>query len=194
MVQIGPLGHTDTIGFDINNLGQVAGRADNFISQLASFLYTDGETVWLGSLGGGNTDALALNDHGQLTGSSSPPTGYPHAFLYADGTMRDIAPQWTYSVGTAINNQGEVVGYYATGAGSRPFVYSGGVSTDLLELIDPALGITSGEARGVNDTGQILLNASARTYILTPVPEPAVAFRLVLCLFAWGLTKRRALE
>jgi len=192
MMQIGPLGHSDTSGSDINNIGQIVGGADNTISRLEAFLYMDGQTVWLGSLGGGNTEALALNDHGQVTGSSSPPAAYPHAYFYADGTMTDIAPQWYYSVGTAISNQGEVVGYYAAGSVSRPFVYSGGVSADLLDMIDPALGITSGEARGVNDVGQILLNANAHTYILTPVPEPAGTFLLVFGLFAWGLAKGRA--
>jgi probable HAF family extracellular repeat protein len=192
MTQIGPTGFNFTEGFDINNLGQVVGGAGTGAGGVNGFLYDHGHTIWLGSLRGGDTFALAINDRSEITGSSSN-----RAFIYAKGTMANIAPQWSYSVGTDINNSGEVVGYYDTGSGySRPFVFLNGKSTDLFNLVDPSLGLTAGEARGINDLGQILVNSNGRTYILTPVPEPrfvpVIVVGLIVVYGAKRLSSRQA--
>jgi len=77
-----------------------------------------------------------------------------------------------------INNSGQVVGY----SNGRPFLYNGGVMTNLNDLIDQASGWTLNEANAINDSGQIVgigmdMN---RALLLTPTPEPTTLGLLAL--------------
>jgi probable HAF family extracellular repeat protein len=69
-----------------------------------------------------------------------------HAQTYR---VTDLGPG---TVGTAINNAGQVVGYSYTASGpNQPFLWSNGTLTNL-----GTLGGTAGEALGINSSGQVV--------------------------------------
>ena len=120
---LGPLNGLDTRAEAINNLGQVAGWADEAFPR--AFLWQNGEIQDIGTLGGDFSKASAINDAGQIVGWSFPPdTTQEHAFLWEDGTMIDLGPaspfnQWQFG----INNLGQVVG--------PGFIWEDGVRTTI---------------------------------------------------------------
>jgi probable HAF family extracellular repeat protein len=75
----------------------------------ASYAVTD-----LGTLGGANSYAYAINNANsvQVVGSASTASGFGHAFLYSSGAMKDLGTLSgdTYSIATALNDSGQVVG------------------------------------------------------------------------------------
>jgi probable HAF family extracellular repeat protein len=83
--------------------------------------------VDLGTLGGTSSEATGMNLLGDVTGSSTTTTGSAHAFLYSAGRMLDLGtlPGGTQSSGTAISDNGSVVGFSGInefGLGFREFV------------------------------------------------------------------------
>ena len=92
-----------------------------------------------------------INDAGHLTGYYYSPDA--QAFLY-DGTFRDLGGTAPFEVGNALNNRGEVVGYYAASRGAlgQGFVYSGGTMSEV-----PGLpGSVGSNPDAINDTGTIV--------------------------------------
>jgi probable HAF family extracellular repeat protein len=90
------------------------------------------------------TFATAINNQGQITGAAVPYSGaQAHVFLWANGNMTDLS---FAGEGTALNANGDVVGYDPGAAGSvLAFLYSNGSFTDL-----PAFGSTYNSAQGIN--------------------------------------------
>jgi len=80
------------------------------------------------------------------------------------------------SAGYGINDLTQIVGATDT----RAFIYSDGIMTDLNSDLVNSLGVTLTEARGINDSGQIVANGGGMAFLLTPlaVPEPST-FALV---------------
>ena len=95
-------------------------------------------------------------------------------------------PGGTRSRAYGINNAGQVTGY----SDGHAFVYSNGQMMDLNALIDPALGVTLLEGRGINDSGQIVANSAFRAYLLTPIPEPGTLALLGAALAALPAFRR----
>ena len=180
--------------YAINQAGQVVGGKHTGqvdwrgapVDQAA--LWDHGTLTKIGTLGGPSSAAFDINDRGQIVGKAD--TGLAtHAFLWENGAMRELpvpVPTTEYSRAFGINNIGQVVGDMTLPDGSNhAFVYSGGVVTDLNSLIPGGSGWMLGEARDINDVGQIVgdgyLNGSWRAYMLTPVPEPATILLLGIC-------------
>ena len=87
-----------------------------------------------------------------------------------------------------MNNNGDIVGtFYGLDRSYRLFAYIGGQYTDLSEVAP----IPEAVYPDINDAGQILVHAVDRTFLLTPVPEPAAAAAM-LPFLATCLTRRRA--
>ena len=180
----------------INDNDQLTGYVTLTGSVQHAFFY-DGVIHDLGTLGGANSNGNAINVVGQIAGTASlPPSGpaqiqHGHAFLY-DGTMHDLGTTngLNSSVGTGINNAGQLVGYSwfdpapslvaIDSANDRAFVYSPQTGmVDLNTLIDPSSGWLLNDANAINNVGQILgygtVGGQWHAFLLTPVPEPASA-------------------
>lgn len=156
ITDLGTLAGGESIGFGINNLGQVTG-----VSGGRAFLWTptkpngvSGTMVDLGTLGGDNSIGNGINDHGQVTGYAQLTSGdyTAHAFLY-DGAMHDLQTLGgNYSYGSGINDRGQVAGYsFVAGDGATLAVMYDGELHDL-----GSLGGPSGEATAINESGQVV--------------------------------------
>lgn len=190
-VRIPTLGGWGTAATDINEQGQITGSADvNELGFYRAYIY-DGTTMRdLGTLANGlyNSEGVAINELGQVTGWSYDANFARRAFLYDGLTMHDLgALNGTSSVGLDINDHGQVVGEYVDTSGFRHgFFYDplrGMMSLD--DLLDPSLGWRIQAGVGINNAGQIAVNAYrpgevTQALILTPVPEPSA------CILALG--------
>lgn len=171
------IGQQSGSAYGINDFGQIT---------LGYDLYSQSQLVQLaaGYLG---PDGRALNRAGQVAGTF----GYNHhAFIYSNGAATDIGslyagqPTTPITVGLAINNAGQVVGYGNPGGDSeglpcygQAFLYSNATMTNLNALVDPADPLQPyvclSEAVGINDSGQIIANGidsrgGTYAYLLTP--------------------------
>jgi uncharacterized membrane protein len=157
MTDLDSLGRNWAAG-GINNLGQIASGivATNGIFYPAIYDVTSGQLRILGSLGGVHDGfsggALAINNFGQATGYGYAANLDVHSFFYDGTVMHDIGcPQIgnsCESYAQAINDLGQIVGFSGAGA----FIYSGGVTT---QIVLPEGG-TSGAARGINNHGDVV--------------------------------------
>ena len=122
----------DSFANRINNHNQVVGRIDQYIctgegenrscifSGSQPFFWENGTMRGLGTLGGNDGEALGINDAGAVVGWSAVGEG-SRAFIWekanetaAMANLNDLIPGdsgWILTVATAINNQGQIVGY-----------------------------------------------------------------------------------
>lgn len=116
---IGTLGGTSaaSAASGINDSGQVTGSSELTNHNIwHAFSYTTtGGMQDLGTLGGQSSFGYAINNAGQIVGTSDLSDGVTtHAFLWTSaGGMQDLGSLNGNSYALAINNAGEIVGYYA---------------------------------------------------------------------------------
>ncbi|QOL52248.1 hypothetical protein [Massilia litorea] len=158
MSDLGTLGGANSSAAAINNKGQIVGVADS-VSGSFAFAYTpDAGMQNLGTLPGGVfSRAESINDVGTVVGGSLVgdfPLAPFHAFEYASGSMYDLGSlNGAWSVGKAINNNGETVGWSNAGFNvDHAVLYADGLLTDLGTLN----GFGSSLAYDINDAGQIV--------------------------------------
>jgi probable HAF family extracellular repeat protein len=179
-------------GQGINNYGQVVGYTENFYQR--AFLWTPstsggttGTIQNLGTFGGSQSYAAAINGHGDVTGNASLPGNNSHAFVWqpstangTSGTMTDLDPSSSDSLGVDINSSGLVVGS-SDGAPVlwRPGTNGSYTMTSLNNLIPTGTGWVIQSATGINDSGQIVVEATSLSggrygLLLTPSPTRAM--------------------
>ncbi|PYP90810.1 MAG: HAF repeat-containing protein [Candidatus Angelobacter sp. Gp1-AA117] len=110
----------------------------------------------LGTLRPGSARVHDVNSKGQAVGASGHPHGSDtHAFFWTSaGGMRDLGflPGGDYSVASAINDAGQVVGTSNSHDGMHAFTWSSGKSLTQLPLLSRT---DSSSAYAINRSGQI---------------------------------------
>ncbi len=162
---LGTLGGSRSVGFGINDRGDIAGFSDTAgdVSEHA-FLHSGGRMRDLGTLPGGtHSEGWSVNNRGEVSGTSEIAGGALRAFIFTRGAMRDLGtlPGGEESDGFGINDHGQVVGYsYLAGhTTADAFLYSQGSLHDL-----GTLGGPNSEARAINDNGEIAGTAGTADY------------------------------
>ncbi|HKH98383.1 MAG TPA: DUF3466 family protein [Candidatus Sulfotelmatobacter sp.] len=166
MQDIGTLGGTCTVAYDLNNRGQVVGQS-NHPDDLDQHPFVWDRATGMTELptGAGIYGyAEAINDAGSIVGEGDAPDSQDSAMLW-----RKKGGKWqaTYlgrlhsgdcAVGTSINASGQVVGFSGPNRCSTtlPFLWEdGGPMVDLNTLVPPNSGLQLYEADQINDRGEI---------------------------------------
>jgi uncharacterized membrane protein len=185
MQDIGTLGGTCTVAWDLNNRGRVVGES----SQLGD--PTNLAFVWDRATGitelttAGYGGAFAVNDAGEIAGYGQAPDGQTSAILW-----REAAGAWqtTYlgrlhsgdcALGVSINASAQVVGVSGPNGCSTilPFLWEdGGPMVDLNTLVPSNSGVQLSEADQINDRGEIAAsgvdaNGNGHAVVLIPCDE-----------------------
>jgi probable HAF family extracellular repeat protein len=170
MKDIGPSGAFQASAYAINTAGQIVGTYSLNSGASGTFLYTNGKMTTLpnppGSRGG---FGAAINDTGEIVGTMFPSEG-SHAAKFSDGAWTDLG-NLTGAQGsgaTAINTAGQIVGtaifppiYKPFRAGKHvPFISTAGGLVNLNTLIPSGTGFTLTDAVDINESGQILCDAT----------------------------------
>jgi probable HAF family extracellular repeat protein len=145
-----------TIALCISDAGHIGGyRVEGEIP--VGFIYKDGNWTRIeGFQGNYGTYVEDVNSSGVLVGSCSH-TSAPilRAFVHTGGQLQSI-PLANGGRANAVNDRGQVVGFYYGADSGRGFLYENGVVTDLNSLIDPALGWLIVEGNDINESGEIV--------------------------------------
>ena len=173
----------------INDSGQIVGASSiwstttNSVKQHA-ILWSSGTMKDLGTFGGDYSEAAAINNAGQITGYATYANGTSHAFLYSGGVMQDIGTLGgSSSQGFAINSLGQVIGGASTqgNAAYHVFLYTPGKTPGTGSMVDVQTLLPSGSkwvlnpqgTMGINDAGQIAINAQGAYHALLLTPLSA---------------------
>nr|WP_294516246.1 hypothetical protein [uncultured Rhodopila sp.] len=116
------------------------------ISQTCSEDYTFSQFILPGQ-----TFAVAygINDLGAITGA-----GNVNGFILNQGTVTEVQVPFSYPVPLAINNPGQVAGFFPKSDGSHAFIDTNGTITYFASL--PSSFVNDARASGINDLGQVV--------------------------------------
>jgi probable HAF family extracellular repeat protein len=136
LADLGTLGSGVSMGYGINNLGQVVGQSDLPSGETHAFFHDGTHLIDLGTFGGVYSVAVGVNDAGEVAGTSTTPDWQNLAFLYSDGQMTPIGDLGGgSSQATAINQAGTVIGQSFTPDFTyQGFVYKDGTSVSVGSL------------------------------------------------------------
>ena len=188
-------GDGNGIANGINDNGEIVGTSGNCVAYnthslsslqpVHALLWETGRVTDLGNLGGKvGHSARTINNAGEVVGASNLAGDKAgHAFRWTRNTgMQDLGtlPGDRGSAGLAINDQGVITGIsIAPDFSTRAFVWSGGVMTDLNQLIPATSTLYPLSACSVNARGEIIgfaadANGNVHAYLAAPVgPEEA---------------------
>jgi len=195
---LGTLGGTLSVAYDINSGTIVAGAAQNAAGEQRATLWSMSGIADLGLLPGGDWNtARAINDSGQVILWGVPDGQSKNRAVIWGGGVADVPldlgtfggdESWAY----AINNPGNVVGWAELADGNyHAFLWDGTANVDL-----GTLGGLFSAAYGINDDGVIVgyaQDASGQTHAVAwyPVPEPAgCAILGIMCAWIMACSRR----
>jgi|HubBroStandDraft_1064217.scaffolds.fasta_scaffold88304_2 probable HAF family extracellular repeat protein len=173
MTDIGPPGSLQASAVAINNSGQIVGSYYLTSGGGGEFLYSAGKITTLPVPAGSSAvNAMTINDNGEIAGALYPSSGgAAHAGRYVNGVWTDLGAITgaASNVGMGINLAGQVVGtaifpqtqYHPPKPGKHvPFISTTAGLVNLNTLIAVGTGFTLTDAFAINDSGQILCDAT----------------------------------
>lgn len=176
MIDIGPPGSLQASANAINNSGQIVGSFYLTSGGGGAFLYSNGKMTTLPvPTNSSSVSAIAINDNGEIAGALYPSSGgAAHAARYVNGVWTDLGTiaGAASNVGLGINLSGQVVGtaifpqtqYHPPKPGKHvPFISTTSGLVNLNALIPSGAGFTLTDAVAINDSGQILCDATNAT-------------------------------
>ncbi len=177
-IDLGTFGGKQSDATAVNDAGQVVGHlyTEYHDGYKRAVLYHGGKVVEIGTFGGNVSIGVAINTMGQVVGYAELSGGDQRAFLYSHGKMTNLGTLvgGTQSFAYDIDERGRVVG--ASDSKDSPLhavIYSVGLIQDLNKLIPADTGWLLTEAKGINESGQIVgygfINGERRAFLLTPV-------------------------
>lgn len=180
---------------DINARGRYVG---NYVGASRGGFSGEGESFELLQWPGfAEASPTSINDADTIVGRFTREGGASLGSFIANGDSIEELPGlagYTNCLAYGINNQESIVSFAFDGLGNEAAVlYLNGDRTpiDMNTLIDPIPGVRLVRGIDINNAGQILVEGASGNnytyYILSPIPEPAVAG---LVVFA-GLARRR---
>jgi len=108
-----------TAAYDINDKNQIVGTSGKEVmdgTPAHAVRWTNGNIEDLGTLQGTFSKGYSINSAGEVVGYSytqqDETSNKIHAFLYRDSKLIDLTPNKTTAYASAINNAGQVAGYY----------------------------------------------------------------------------------
>lgn len=123
---------------------------------LAAVSFTFTNVDFPGAVKGANA-ATGINNAGQIVGIYDDANGR-HGYLRTGSTFKTVdAPSASTTSPSAINDSGQIVGFYFPGCNScmtRGFFFRAGVFTDIIHPAAGTGGVT--EPTGINNAGQIV--------------------------------------
>jgi probable HAF family extracellular repeat protein len=210
-------GDGNGIAFAINENGDVVGASGNCVAYntqgltslqpVHAVMWETGRVIDLGNLGGKvGHNAKAINNNGEVVGVSAlAGDKIRHAFRWTRNTgIEDLGTLAGdgQSVGLGINDQGVITGISGAADFSsfRAFVWSGGVMTDLNQLIPAKSALYLLTACSINARGEITgfaadASGNIHSYLAAPVGPEVEDFamgvnRSELSDAAWDLMQR----
>lgn len=143
----------DSVGYSVNQLGQVAGSAGMADGTRHAFRYGFGRMSDLGTMGYANSEAYGINFHGNVVGEVYNADFRSRAFVYENGAMKELGTLGgDSSRAAAINDAGQIVGAAATlDDAYHAFLYANGRMSDL-----GTLGGYASMATDINQLGQVV--------------------------------------
>ena len=180
-------------GVSINQPGQVVAASNNamFADAGSSTLVSLGFESLPGGASSKGVDAI--NDNALAVGWVG---ALHYAFVYDIKTHTKVADIGNIGSpivaddGMDINNAGIVVGRDSSSGNAQAFIWglNGAVKQNLNDLVSLPTGVYLTSARGINDLGQIVANASdGKAYLLSPVPEPSTGLLMVAGVVGIGI-------
>lgn len=144
----------------INNRGEIVGGMEHdWRTDDRGIRLQGGELRRIPTFGGDQSWPVDIDEEGRVVGGADRADETVHAFHQgADGSMHDLGAFFAYSVATALNERGVVVGTTARADSSyQAFVYHSSIGMRALEdFLPPDSGWQLLNAYDVNDSNQIV--------------------------------------
>ncbi|MBX3743739.1 MAG: tandem-95 repeat protein [Verrucomicrobiae bacterium] len=163
----GRISGSDSIGYDLNDSGDVVGSFSTAGNRRAFYLPNSGSMVNLGTLAGFTSlsEALGINALGHTVGYSQDASGRSRGFFWNGGALATVGPLpgHDHARAHAINDDGLITGFSAPGTSSssprRAFVLESGVLRNLGVLPNGSYSV----GWDINAFGQVVGEADRGT-------------------------------
>lgn len=152
-------GANSTVVRQINSNGLMVGEYLDSVGTHGFVLAADGKTFTTFDTGFGDTEPFGINDNGDVVGGIYVEDGNDrHGWLRSAAGVFTFFPVGNSTAATAINNAGQIVGYYYNSFPETcAFLRSADGST-YTELVAPGATISPGcsSVAGINNSGEIV--------------------------------------